>query len=272
MASSSEAGNQDNESPVYNLYHITTKQSGGNDPHWYLVTVEDSMGPMPRNVKSTYYHTNDGPTSPNNAPYRVAIQKDRNIRSEKLEFTALICGGLTEDNIAFMKRAANKIRPHHCQKFVVCLLAELERKGIVPVGNAARLAAEVKMSELTRTFEGGMNPPPPDPVGIELPASWPRGSPPTSPEPPAGTMDGKKSRGALSYAADEEVISDVSVLGKRTRADYEETTVRCLRDICKSRGIGGYSKLRKAQVIALLVQQDLEEPVVEEGDDEGLLN
>ncbi|KAK3322759.1 hypothetical protein B0H66DRAFT_620531 [Apodospora peruviana] len=168
MASSSTGG------VTYDLYLMRRTQDGDRFPHWYLVTVAHNPHPPPM-IKCTRYHSINGPTDPLNRPYEVAVQANANFRSQNLVAEQLIRQGLTEKDLKTIVRVCHSIQPHQCQKYVVCVLAELERRDLVPRGHAVRYAAEVRMSERVRAFEATH--PPPDPVGIQLPPSWPRASP-----------------------------------------------------------------------------------------------
>jgi hypothetical protein len=120
-------------------------------------------------VKGTRYHSTGGPTE--GKAYRVAVQANANFRSESVRNREFL-SNISLANVAKLPALANIIPAHQCQKYVVCMLALMEKRGMIPHGIAHRLAARVQMGRAAAAYEGQH--PVPDPVGIALPPSWPR--------------------------------------------------------------------------------------------------
>lgn len=159
------------------LYLIWSVQDGDRLPHWMLMTVPrltnaQRMGLERVTVKGTRYHSNGGPTE--RALYRVAIQANTNFRSESVRNREYLCD-IAAPDADKLARLANSIPAHQCQKYVVCMLALMERRGMIPHGIAEQLAHRVRMSQRALDFE--KTHPAPDPVGIRLPSSWPTATP-----------------------------------------------------------------------------------------------
>jgi hypothetical protein len=108
-------------------------------------------------------------------PYRVAVQANTNFRSENVSTREHLCN-ITVVNAAKLAKLAKEIAPHQCQKYVVCMLALMEKRKMIPRGIAENLACRVQMSSFALGYEATH--PAPIPVGITLPSSWPM--PPTS--------------------------------------------------------------------------------------------
>ncbi|KLU92224.1 hypothetical protein MAPG_11170 [Magnaporthiopsis poae ATCC 64411] len=111
-------------------------QDGDRLPHWMLMIVPPQSLGHDRNGLGTRYHSKGGP--PDGTPYRVAVEPNTNFRERVLnrEFICRIAAG-DADQVA---RAANDVPPHWCQKYVVCCLALLEKRRIIPNGHAQALA------------------------------------------------------------------------------------------------------------------------------------
>jgi hypothetical protein len=174
------------------LYLIWSVQAGDRLPHWMLMTVPaltnaQRTGQDRVIIKGTRYHSTGGPTE--GKPYRVAVQANTNFRSESVRNREFLCS-ISSANVAKLPKLANSIPAHQCQKFVVSMLALMEKRGMIPHGIAHRLAARVQMGRAAAAYEAQH--PVPDPVGISLPPSWPRPDTgpsripqPSPPRPPA---------------------------------------------------------------------------------------
>ncbi|KAI1170871.1 hypothetical protein F4777DRAFT_583484 [Nemania sp. FL0916] len=172
MASSAQ-----HSTPPLELFLIWSVQEGNRLPHWMLMTVPrlteaQRMGRERVTVKGTRYHSNGGPTE--RVPCRVAVQANTNFRSESVRNREYLCD-IAASDADKLARLANSIPAHQCQKYVVCMLASMERQDIIPHGIAENLAHRVRMSQRALDFESTQ--PAPDPVGIQLPYSWPTATP-----------------------------------------------------------------------------------------------
>lgn len=190
MASSSSAAQNDE----FELYLIWSNQAGDRLPHWMLMTVprltnNQRLGVERTVIKGTRYHSTGGPTT--GQQYRVAVQANSNFRSESIRSREFICS-MSARNVAKLAKLANEIPPHQCQKYVVCMLALMEHRGMIPRGIAERLASRVAMGRSAANYEASH--PAPVPVGIRLPPSWPM--------PPSGASGpGQQSLGIGQAAA-----------------------------------------------------------------------
>lgn len=175
---------------------MESKQDAGRLPHWSIMML-DPMTDDERNgqttviLKGVRYHCKGGPTSPG-TPYKVAVESDQKFRSStnvssrkllaRIDFPKGKDGRhLTRAEFnTIMARFANGIGPQQCQKWVVCFLAALAAKGYIAVGvveGPGGLAAQVKMGEKAAAYEALPGKYPQEPVGITLPASWPKPAP-----------------------------------------------------------------------------------------------
>lgn len=158
------------------LFLAWLTQDGDRLPHWILMIVPPQSLGHDRNGLGTHYHSKGGPTD--GIPYRVAVEPNTNFRERVLN-SEFIChiAACNADQVA---RAADDVPSHQYQKYVVCLLALMEKRQIVPTGHAQALAGCVRM--LPRALQHEASHPAPLPVDIELPSTWPMpGRTPTQP-------------------------------------------------------------------------------------------
>ncbi|KAI3325030.1 hypothetical protein HD806DRAFT_463700 [Xylariaceae sp. AK1471] len=169
MASSSAPASE----PFHELFLIWSVQDGGRLPHWMLMVVPplneaQRLGQVKSIIKGTRYHSSGGPTE--GVPYRVAIQANTNFRSENVRNREHLCN-IKESDVVKLAKLAGSIQPHQCQKYVVCMLALMEKRMMTPTGIAESLASRVAMSKRALDYEAAHSAP--RPVGITLPPSWP---------------------------------------------------------------------------------------------------
>lgn len=155
------------------LFLIKSKQDEDRLPHWMLMTVPELTNPQRLGlertiIKGVRYHSRGGPTEGTN--YTVAVQANTNFRSESVLNREHLCNISIQDS-GKLSQIANSIQPHQCQKYVVCMLAVMQQRGIIPPGIAENVAARVTMSQRALDYEATH--PAPLPVGITLPDSWP---------------------------------------------------------------------------------------------------
>lgn len=119
------------------------KERGTKYPHWMLMLV--SRGAQ----KGTWYHSIGGPTQ--NKPYEVAIQAQKRVDSQGISSTELI-GSIMPKDVNKVKAAAQRVPAQQCQRYVVALVHELEKKGLAQKGEAVRLNNKVQMSERAQAY------------------------------------------------------------------------------------------------------------------------
>ncbi|KAI1143726.1 hypothetical protein F5Y05DRAFT_407132 [Hypoxylon sp. FL0543] len=108
-----------------NLYvAICKERTTGNARHWVLLLAAEGA------EQGTWYHVTGGPTM--NKSYKLEIQVKRvnSIGIETLTHVATI----DKKDINKVKSSAQNITPKFCQRWVVDVLGDLEKKSLVPQG------------------------------------------------------------------------------------------------------------------------------------------
>ncbi|CAK3799037.1 Hypothetical predicted protein [Lecanosticta acicola] len=145
------------------------KERGTRYPHWMLMLI--SQGAQ----RGTWYHAVGGPTQ--HAPYSLAVQADKRLDSHGIETTELI-GSIMPKDVNKFKSAAQRVKPQQCQRFVVAVVHELEKKELINRGEAVRLNGKVQMSELAQAY--AVQNPVEHPSGAYVPAAPSIAGPSTS--------------------------------------------------------------------------------------------
>ena len=103
---------------------------GDHFPHWMLMlqTQGSRFG--------TWIHSTGGPTQ--NLPYTCTIQANKRVDSRGIESTELI-GTIPAKDLNKVKAAAKRVQPQQCQMYVVSVVSELEKKGLLPQGTTAQV-------------------------------------------------------------------------------------------------------------------------------------
>jgi hypothetical protein len=114
--------------------------------HWIIVVVPAGE------IRCTYYHVLGGPTQ--GTSYTMQIQANKRIDSQGIEETHLITPILAKDLIQ-VKNAAQGAPLQRCQTWCVAVLAELERKGVVPAGTALQWQGRVEPQVLPQQSGSG---------------------------------------------------------------------------------------------------------------------
>ena len=99
--------------------------------------------------RGVWYHSTGGPTQ--NKPYAVTIEANKRIDSHGIQSTELI-GTILPGDVNKVKAAAQRVPAQQCQRYVVALVHELEKKGFVQHGEAVRLNEKVQMSERAQAY------------------------------------------------------------------------------------------------------------------------
>ncbi|KAI1766708.1 hypothetical protein GGR53DRAFT_464030 [Hypoxylon sp. FL1150] len=109
------------------LYIAVCKQRPeGGARHWMLIAATSGSN------NCTWYHVAGGPTQ--NTDYTLQIQSKR-VNSRGIESHYQVADIQPKD-INKLKSSAQKVTPKFCQRWVVEVLGDLERKSLVPVGTS----------------------------------------------------------------------------------------------------------------------------------------
>ncbi|OAL69702.1 hypothetical protein A7D00_6416 [Trichophyton violaceum] len=128
------------------------KQRDALYPHWML------MGCSRNAALATWYHSTGGPTR--HKPYSVMIQAGKPVDSPGIQSREYL-GSVDPKHSRKITAAANRVPAQQCQKYVVALIAELEKQQLLPCGHAARLNRKVQMSATARDYAQQHPVPPP---------------------------------------------------------------------------------------------------------------
>ncbi|KAK3373032.1 hypothetical protein B0T24DRAFT_593274 [Lasiosphaeria ovina] len=142
-------------------------------------------------------------------PEYIAEMKEAHFHTDKPNNRVLI-GRVLWANISRMMEVAGQIMPAQCMKYAVCVLAELEREGLVPRGGAELHARDVTYAASAQFWEA--HHPVPNP-SIKLPKSWPM----PRPDNPKATL-GNPSEGMDSAARPSSVTTGSSADGSKNKS------------------------------------------------------
>ncbi|KZF20992.1 hypothetical protein L228DRAFT_239887 [Xylona heveae TC161] len=121
-----------------NLY-VAFGQPRGRDPrHWMILAVPEGA-----TQRCTYYHVTGGPTQ--GQSYELQIQANKRVNSFGIASKEYI-GTINESDVNKLKSSAQRARLGRCQRWVVEVLRDLERKGLLGPGIAASYAARIEPS------------------------------------------------------------------------------------------------------------------------------
>ena len=126
-----------------NVLVCYSKERGTKYPHWMLMLVPQGR------QRGTWYHSVGGPTQ--DRPYEVAIEANKRTDSHGIESTELV-GTIQAKDVNKVKAAAQRTPAQQCQRNVVHLVHNLEKKGLTRPGEAKRLNGLVQMSERAQKF------------------------------------------------------------------------------------------------------------------------
>ena len=138
------------------------QERNGKYPHWMVMLLPQGS------LFGTWIHSTGGPTQ--SKPYQCTIQANKRANSHGIDSTELL-GTISPKDVKKVTDAAKRIPPQQCQMYVVALVAELEKKGLLQTGNAPRLRRKVQMSERAQAYRQE------NPVGKPTIAHYPPGKP-----------------------------------------------------------------------------------------------
>ncbi|KAK4692638.1 hypothetical protein P7C71_g4605, partial [Lecanoromycetidae sp. Uapishka_2] len=121
-------------------------ERGDSYPHW-LLSVQS-----PGASKCTWIHSTGGPSQ--NRPYERSIQAEKPVKSRGIASTSLL-GVVPLNDYNKVLAAAKRIEPQQCQMFVVAVVAELEKKALLPEGSTGYLKDKVQMSKQSTDYRRG---------------------------------------------------------------------------------------------------------------------
>lgn len=172
--------------PTVEYYLMKSKQDAGRLPHWSLMildplTDDQRNGRTNEVLKGTRYHSKGGPTTAPDAKYTRHVENNSNFRSMNVTGRTFLgtipYTGTRADFDNKMKAISNSVQPQQCQKYVVCFLARMAKKGHIQASVAEGLAKNVSMGPTAAAYEAKPGNYPAEPEGITLPATWPRPAP-----------------------------------------------------------------------------------------------
>jgi len=118
-------------------------ERGDNHPHWLLSLKS------PYAAKCTWIHSTGGPSQKRH--YECTIQADKPIISRGIASTSLL-GTVSPRDLNKVLAAAKRIEPQQCQMYVVAVVAQLEKKGLLPRGKTAYLKDKVQISKQSARY------------------------------------------------------------------------------------------------------------------------
>lgn len=107
-------------------------------PHWLLSLR------TPNATKCTWIHSIGGPSQ--NKNYECSIQAGKSVESRGIASTSFQ-GNISARDVSKVIAAAKRVEPQQCQMYVVAVIAELEKKGLLPQGRTAFLKDQVQISD-----------------------------------------------------------------------------------------------------------------------------
>lgn len=170
------------------VFLMKAKHDSARLQHWSIMvldpmTAEQRDGKTNDVLKGKRFHCKGGPTM--GTAYKVAVEDQQKFRSASVgyrQFLGVInYTGTRADLDKKLSTLANAIMPQQCQKYVVCLLASWALRGHLNASIAQGLAASVSIGEVAAAYEAQPGKYPPEPVGITLPATWPKPKPASRP-------------------------------------------------------------------------------------------
>ena len=110
----------------------------GEYPHW-LLSLQS-----PGASQCTWIHSTGGPSQ--GRAYECSIQANKHIESAGIASSS-IQGYISPRDVGKVIEAAEKVEPQQCQMYVIAVVAELEKTGLLPRGRTAFLKTQVQMSQ-----------------------------------------------------------------------------------------------------------------------------
>ena len=110
----------------------------GEYPHWLLSLQSPGVS------ECTWIHSTGGPSQ--GRAYECSIQANKHTGSAGIASSS-IQGYISPRDVSKVIEAAKGIEPQHCQMYVIAVVAELEKTGLLPQGRTAFLKNQVQMSQ-----------------------------------------------------------------------------------------------------------------------------
>lgn len=128
------------------IYVCYAHERGNSYPHWLLSL--QSRG----SAKCTWIHSTGGPSQ--NRKYEYTCQADKAVISHGIASTKLL-GTVSPNYVNKVLAATKRIVPQQCQMYVVAVVAELEKKELLPPGRTAYLKDKVQISKASIDYRRG---------------------------------------------------------------------------------------------------------------------
>ena len=126
--------------------HVAFGQRRRDDPlHWMLL-----IKPRDSN-RCTWYHVTGGPTQ--GTGYTLLIQANKRVDSIGISAIEFI-GNINERDINKVKSSAQRVPLRRCQRWTCDLIEDLEHKGLIQPGTAARYQTRIEPSPYEATTSG----------------------------------------------------------------------------------------------------------------------
>ena len=109
----------------------------GEYPHW-LLSLQS-----PDASQCTWIHSTGGPSQ--GRAYECSIQANKHIESAGIASSS-IQGYISPEDVGKVIEIAKGVEPQQCQRYVIAVVAELEKIGLLPHGRTAFLKDQVQMS------------------------------------------------------------------------------------------------------------------------------
>ncbi len=107
-------------------------------PHW-LLSLQSTNA-----TRCAWIHSTGGPTQERS--YECSIRANKAVDSRDIASTSFQ-GNISPRDVDKVIAAAKRIEPQQCQMYVVAVVAELEKEGLLPKGRTAFLKDQVQISE-----------------------------------------------------------------------------------------------------------------------------
>lgn len=125
---------------------VCKRRTDGTNVHWIIAVVPEGQ------LRCTYYHVVGGVTQ--GTDYAMRIEANKRIDSHGIDETHFITT-IDASDLKKLKAAAQRVLPQHCQTWCVGVLAELEKKGMVPSGTAQHWNSRVEPQTLPQQSGSG---------------------------------------------------------------------------------------------------------------------
>lgn len=112
-------------------------------PHWLLSLQSCGV------TECTWIHSTGGPSQ--GREYECSIQANKPVESHGIASSSLQ-GYVSPQEVNEVISIAKCIEPQQCQMYVVAVIAELEKNGLLPEGRTAFLKDQVQMSQRSRDY------------------------------------------------------------------------------------------------------------------------